>query len=153
VAYAIEPDYNLPVADLAMLLLEAPVVGVTPVPLATRRPRPGTVGTIVGYGTDGRGNLGVKEMGTVAASPALTLEVCLPARVSRLPHHSVRPRHRALAPPGDPTGHPGLPIMRSVSCGRTQVLLSRTESWTRDREAGPRALKWKGTGRPRRTQI
>jgi hypothetical protein len=68
VAYALEPDYNPPVADLAMLLLEAPVVGVTPVPLATRRSRPGTVGTIVGYGTDGRGNLGVKEMGTVRLS-------------------------------------------------------------------------------------
>jgi len=65
VAYAIHPEYRFPAADLAMLLLEAPVVGITPVPVAGRTPRPRTVGTIVGYGADETGNVGVKEMGTV----------------------------------------------------------------------------------------
>jgi len=65
VAYAIQPAFAFPDADLAMLLLEAPVVGVEPVPLASRKARPRTVGTIVGYGRDELGNLGIKEMGTV----------------------------------------------------------------------------------------
>jgi len=66
VAYAIHPEYlGGNDADLAVLWLEAPVVGITPVPLAGWKPRPRTVGTIVGYGLDEVGNLGVKEMGTV----------------------------------------------------------------------------------------
>jgi Trypsin len=65
VAYAIHPEYRRYVADLAILWLEAPVVGITPVPLAGWNPRPRTVGTIVGYGLDEVGNLGVQEMGTV----------------------------------------------------------------------------------------
>jgi hypothetical protein len=65
VAYAIYPEYRFPAADLGMLLLEVPVVGITPVPLAGRTPRPRTVGTIVGYGADEAGNLGMKQMGTV----------------------------------------------------------------------------------------
>src|SRR5262249_46983577 len=66
VAWVSEPNYYPPAtADLGMLLLEAPVVGVTPLPLARRTPRPGAVGTIVGYGHDGRGNSEVKEMGSV----------------------------------------------------------------------------------------
>lgn len=65
VAYAIHPEYRFPAADVAMLLLEAPVVGITPVPLAGRTPRPRTVSTIVGYGADEVGNMGVKQMGTV----------------------------------------------------------------------------------------
>ena len=48
-----------------MLLLEAPVVGITPVPLATRKPRSRALGTIVGYGRDEAGNSGLKKMGTV----------------------------------------------------------------------------------------
>jgi len=93
VAYAIHPEFRFPTADLAMLLLEAPVVGITPVPLAERKPRPRAVGTIVGYGEDEVGNLGVKEMGTVRlrrcpkrfpalglASRALAHSVCWRAR-------------------------------------------------------------------------
>jgi hypothetical protein len=41
------------------------VVGVWPLPLANRKPRRGAVGTILGYGDDGRGNLELKEMGKV----------------------------------------------------------------------------------------
>ena len=65
VAYAIHPEYRPNDADLAVLWLEAPVVGITPVQLAGWKPRPRTVGTIVGYGLDEVGNLGVKEMGSV----------------------------------------------------------------------------------------
>src|SRR5262249_41324084 len=66
VAYAIHPEYRGGNdADLAVLWLEAPVGGISPLPLAGRKPRPRTVGTIVGYGLDEVGNLGVEEMGTV----------------------------------------------------------------------------------------
>src|SRR5262245_34557091 len=65
IAYATHPEFAFPHADLAMLLLEAPVVGVDPAPLASRKPRPRALGTIVGYGEDEVGNLGIKEMGTV----------------------------------------------------------------------------------------
>lgn len=65
VGYAIHPEFNFPAADLAMLLLEAPVVGITPVPLAARKPRPRALGTIVGYGQDEVGNMGLKQMGTI----------------------------------------------------------------------------------------
>jgi hypothetical protein len=64
-AYAIHPEYRFPDADVAMLLLEAPVVGIAPVPLADRKPRTRSVGTIVGYGRDEAGNVGVKQMGSV----------------------------------------------------------------------------------------
>jgi V8-like Glu-specific endopeptidase len=65
VDYRIHPEYSGPVADLAMLLLEAPVAGITPVPLASWSPRRRAVGTIVGYGRDEAGNMGLKKMGTV----------------------------------------------------------------------------------------
>ena len=65
IGYAIHPKFNFPTADLALLLLEAPVVGITPAPLAGSKPRPRMQGTIVGFGQDEAGNIGVKEMGTV----------------------------------------------------------------------------------------
>jgi transmembrane serine protease 9 len=65
VEYSIHPAYSFPFADLAMLLLEAPVAGITPVSLARWTPRPRTIGLIVGYGDDERGNTGVKKMGRV----------------------------------------------------------------------------------------
>jgi hypothetical protein len=68
VAYDIEPEYSpdvLAVADIALLLLASPVAGVTPMPLATRTPRPGTKSIIVGYGEDETGNFGSKEFGTI----------------------------------------------------------------------------------------
>ena len=65
VAYAINPEFDFPFADLSMVLLEAPVVGIAPAPLASRKPRRRKLGTIVGYGEDGVGNVGLKEMGTV----------------------------------------------------------------------------------------
>ena len=65
IGYQFHPEYRFPVADVAVLWLEAPVVGITPLPLAGWNPRPRTFGTIVGYGLDEVGNLGVKEMGSV----------------------------------------------------------------------------------------
>lgn len=65
IAYAIHPEYSPPYADLALLLLEAPVVDVAPISLVGRKPRPGTGGTIVGYGRDETGLVGLKEMGVV----------------------------------------------------------------------------------------
>jgi hypothetical protein len=65
VAYAINPEFDFPFADLSMVLLEAPVAGIAPAPLASRKPRRRKLGTIVGYGEDEVGNVGLKEMGTV----------------------------------------------------------------------------------------
>lgn len=85
-AYAIHLEYRFPDADLALLLLEAPVAGVSPVPLSERKPRSGTRGMIVGYGEDEQGTTGVKQMGSVRLKtcprrmPALGL---LPGSLSR----------------------------------------------------------------------
>ena len=67
-AYDIEPEYSsdvLAVADIAVLLLQSPVAGVTPIPLATKTPRTGTKSIIVGYGQDETGRIGLKEFGTI----------------------------------------------------------------------------------------
>jgi V8-like Glu-specific endopeptidase len=54
------------VADIAIVILASPVADVAPMPLARRSPRPGTTGTIVGFGEDAPGGrVGVKEFGTV----------------------------------------------------------------------------------------
>jgi trypsin len=52
-------------ADVAIVRLATPVDGVDPIPLAHASPAPGTNGTIVGYGDDGRGRRGTKMVGTV----------------------------------------------------------------------------------------
>jgi hypothetical protein len=68
VFYDIEPEFSssvLAVADIALLLLKSPVAGVTPMPLATRTPRPSAKGIIVGYGEDETGRFGLKEFGTI----------------------------------------------------------------------------------------
>lgn len=97
VAYAIHPEFNFPFADLATLLLEAPVVGITPAPLAYRKPRRRALGTIVGYGQDEMGNLGIKEMGTIRLArcpkrfPALGLA---PGALARSVCWRTRPGHQ-----------------------------------------------------------
>ncbi len=53
------------VADIAIVRLASPVADVAPVPLARRSPRPGTTGAIVGFGEDGSGRVGLKQVGTV----------------------------------------------------------------------------------------
>src|SRR5262249_57914896 len=64
IAYEIHPEFNFPDADLAVLLLEAPVVDVTPISLVGQTPRPRTHGTIVGYDNDETGRVSMKEKGT-----------------------------------------------------------------------------------------
>jgi hypothetical protein len=96
IAYAIHPEFRFPTADLAMLLLAAPVVGVAPVPLAERKPRPRAVGTIVGYGQDELGNVGLKERGTVrlARCPRRFPALGLPSRaLARSVCWRARPGH------------------------------------------------------------
>jgi hypothetical protein len=68
VAYVVHPDYvpgRLAFADIALLALEAPVAGVTPMPLASVAPQPGTTATIVGFGSNEAGLEGLKQSGTV----------------------------------------------------------------------------------------
>jgi hypothetical protein len=68
IAGAIHPDFNLAidaVADVGLLVLDAPVTDVTPTPLATAAPRPHARGTIVGFGDDATSGAGLKRVGTV----------------------------------------------------------------------------------------
>ena len=65
---AVHPDYHFPArADLAVLTLAEPVSGITPVPLAGRRPAHGTPGVIAGFGTSGGADrtAGLKRQGAV----------------------------------------------------------------------------------------
>jgi secreted trypsin-like serine protease len=68
VAFEPHPEFRLSrpaVADIGLMILEEPVTDVVPMPVAKRKPRPGTTGTIVGFGQDGGGELGRKRVGTV----------------------------------------------------------------------------------------
>jgi secreted trypsin-like serine protease len=67
-AFVRHPRFSLAraaVADIAIVILASPVADVAPMPLVARSPRPGATGTIVGFGEDGRGRVGLKEFGTV----------------------------------------------------------------------------------------
>jgi transmembrane serine protease 9 len=67
-AFAAHPRFSLarvPLADLGIVRLATPVAGVVPLPLVSRSPPPRTRGTIVGYGDDGLGSIGIKRIGTV----------------------------------------------------------------------------------------
>ena len=52
-------------ADVALLRLAQPIEGVTPMPLARVKPRPGRTGAIVGFGLDGREQIAHREVGSV----------------------------------------------------------------------------------------
>jgi len=52
-------------ADIAVLKLATPVNDVVPIPLARVRPRPGSTGTIVGFGEDASGQIAHREAGTI----------------------------------------------------------------------------------------
>ena len=72
VSYAIHPDYApdlWPLADIALLALENPVVGVSPLPIATVTPPTRSQGIIVGFGEDEWTHVGVKRMGSVRLKP------------------------------------------------------------------------------------
>jgi secreted trypsin-like serine protease len=66
-ALAVHPRYDSSTlnADVALLRLAQPIEGVTPVPLARVKPRPGRTGAIVGFGLDGRGQIAHREVGSV----------------------------------------------------------------------------------------
>lgn len=71
-AYLLHPDFDpavLAYADVALVALERPVAGVTPMPLAALKPRRRTLGVIVGYGQDEIGTIGAKQTGTVRLRP------------------------------------------------------------------------------------
>src|SRR5262249_7106550 len=52
-------------ADIAVLQLATPVNDIVPIPLASVRPRPGSTGTIVGFGEDASGQIAHRQAGTV----------------------------------------------------------------------------------------
>ena len=52
-------------ADIGLLVLEVPVTGVAPLPIAAVSPARKTTGTIVGFGEDPLAGIGVKEFGTI----------------------------------------------------------------------------------------
>jgi len=71
ISYAIHPDYNdwlWPLSDIALLALESPVEGVSPLPIAVQVPPKRSRGIIVGFGEDNTARVGAKRMGTVRLS-------------------------------------------------------------------------------------
>lgn len=66
----VHPDYDFPVADLAVIRLVAPVDGLSATPLATSVPPAGTAGTIVGFGRSGGSfdDYGLKRVGGVTTA-------------------------------------------------------------------------------------
>ncbi len=69
---AVHPDFDFPVADLAVLKLAAPVAGIRPTPINTTAAlAPGTPGTIAGFGRIGGGDFtyGLKRRGGVETAP------------------------------------------------------------------------------------
>lgn len=72
----VRPDYAFPVADVAIVKLAAPVVGIRPSEIATTQaPASGTSGTIVGFGRSGGSSFdyGIERYGavTTGACPPL----------------------------------------------------------------------------------
>jgi hypothetical protein len=67
---AIEPAYDFPERDVAIVRLAEPVRGISPTPLATVEPALGTDGTIVGFGQTegGEGDYGLKHRGSVVTA-------------------------------------------------------------------------------------
>jgi hypothetical protein len=67
---AIQPDFDFPEHDVAVITLAEPVRGISPTPLAAADPPLGTEGTIVGFGqsSGSAGDYGVKQRGTVVTA-------------------------------------------------------------------------------------
>jgi hypothetical protein len=67
---AVEPSYDFPSHDVAVLKLAVPVRGIAPTPLAATEPLVGTEGLIVGFGQSGggEGDYGLKQRGNVVTA-------------------------------------------------------------------------------------
>jgi hypothetical protein len=68
---AVHPDYDFPVADVAVLTLTAAVNGIAPTPInTTMAPPAGSTATIVGFGRTGGStqNYGIKRAGLVTTT-------------------------------------------------------------------------------------
>jgi hypothetical protein len=67
---AIEPGYDFPEHDVAVIHLAEPVRGISPTPLVSTEPALGTEGTIVGFGQSGggEGDYGLKQRGQVVTA-------------------------------------------------------------------------------------
>jgi hypothetical protein len=71
---AVHPDFDFPVADVAVLTLAAPIAGVSPTPInLTGSPAAGAAGRLVGFGRTGGGSFdyGIKRAGAVEISPCV----------------------------------------------------------------------------------
>ena len=113
---AVHPDYEFPVADVAVVKLAAPVTGIAPTPIdLTASPSPGTVGTIVGFGRQGgfEYDYGLKRVGQVSLAPCTdgvsdTTSVCWEFE-------------SPLGPPGTDSntcnGDSGGPLLVDFGCG------------------------------------
>ncbi len=67
---AVRPDYYFPRGDVAVLHLASPVSGVRPAPIdRTETPSVGTPGTIVGFGSSGGVDYGLKRVGQITSAP------------------------------------------------------------------------------------
>jgi hypothetical protein len=67
---AVNPGFDFPSDDVAVVTLAQPVSGITPTPLAAQDPPNGTDATIVGFGRTGGGaeDYGLKQRGSVVTS-------------------------------------------------------------------------------------
>ena len=67
---AVPLDYAYPLSDVAVVKLAAPVTGVRPSPVDQTAPVPGTMGTIVGFGSAGGAShdYGLKRVSSVTAA-------------------------------------------------------------------------------------
>jgi len=72
----VHPDYDFPVADLAIVKLAAPVDGIRPMRINLVTPGIPQTGTIVGYGRTGGGSsntdFGIKREGTVVTTSCIS---------------------------------------------------------------------------------
>jgi hypothetical protein len=66
----VNPGYDFPSDDVALIHLAAPLSGISPTPLVAAEPAVGSDGTIVGFGRSGGGaeDYGLKQRGSVVTS-------------------------------------------------------------------------------------